>query len=254
MVEGWGLALYRLVLDEVGAGPGVRLLDVGCGDGRLCRWAADLGATVTGVDTDPRRLVHAGEVAPSARLYRADLHELPLPNGCVTAVTCVQVLMHVTNPLVALREIVRVGAPGAAVALTVWGPARDCAIGVFGDALVPLLGGVPRAAVAGEGARGGGGPPPLGATGRLAKLAGLAGLAVHTERDVRCPFDLADDAAALDAVLGSALGRRAAAVAGPKQVRRAVLAGLAPYRSGAGGYRLENTFRLVVAEVPAGIR
>jgi hypothetical protein len=46
-----------------------------------------------------------------------------------------------------------------------------------------------------------------------------------------------------DSALGRAVGRRA----GPVAMRDAVLTALAPYRTDAGGYRLHNVFRMLVA-------
>jgi hypothetical protein len=46
-----------------------------------------------------------------------------------------------------------------------------------------------------------------------------------------------------DSALGRAVGRRA----GPVALREALLERLAPYRTAAGGYRLENVFRVLVA-------
>jgi SAM-dependent methyltransferase len=236
----WGRPLYERVLDAVGAGPGRFLLDVGCGSGQLCRLATDRGMAVIGIDSDPIQLNRAAALVPEARLRRADLHDLPFPDDQASAVSCVQVLMHLSNPLVALRELARVAVEGAPVALTVWGPPQRCAIGAFGAALAPLLGAAPWLAPAGSG------PPPLSADGRLAKLAALAGLAVQTEEDVSVVFDYPDERSMLAGLYAAEVGRRAVAVAGRPSVRRVVLAGLARYRRPDGGYRLMNTFRLVV--------
>jgi SAM-dependent methyltransferase len=236
----WGRPLYERVLDAVGAGPGRFLLDVGCGSGQLCRLAADRGMAVTGIDSDPIQLNRAAALVPEARLRRADLHDLPFPDDQASAVSCVQVLMHLSNPLVALRELARVAVEGAPVALTVWGPPQRCAIGVFGAVLAPLLGVPPWLTPAGVG------PLPLSADGRLAKLATLAGLAVQIEEDVSVVFDYPDERSMLVGLYAAEVGRRAVAVAGRPSVRRVVLAGLARYRQPDGGYRLTNTFRLVV--------
>lgn len=250
----WGRELYERVLDALGTVAGGSLLDVGCGTGQLCRSAADRFIPVSGVDADAAALASAAQLVPEASFSLASLPDLPQPDGAMAAVTCVQVLMQLANPLAALRELARVAAPGAPVAVTVWGPPELCAVGAFGRALEPLLGGPP------PGARSAGspgspgrasaqGPPALSAEGRLAKLVGLAGLEVDVVEDVRCAFDLVDERALLAALYGAELGRRAVEVAGRAPVRKAVLAGLAPYRTADGGYRLENTFRLVVGVV-----
>lgn len=266
---GWGRPLYERVLDAVGAVAGSALLDVGCGSGQLCRLAADRGVQVTGVDADPERLAQAATLVPEAALHRADLHALPFDDDTAAAASCVQVLMHLVNPLAALRELARVAAPGALVAATVWGPPERCAVGAFGRALAPLLGparpgsrvgppGRPGSRVgslAESGSRGGSPapsaspvtPPSLSVEGRLARLAELAGLHVLATEEVTCVFDYPNEQALLAGLYASELGRRALAVAGRAPVRRAVLAGLAGYREPGGGYRLDNTFRLLLS-------
>ena len=255
---GWGRPLYEWVLDALGTVSGGPLLDVGCGAGELCRLAVDRGMSVRGVDASPGVLAAAAQLVPEAELLTGALPSLPIPDRTAAAVTCVQVLMHVPNPVAALRELARVARPGAPVVVTVWGPVEQCAFGAFGRALAPFLSGPPRAdglpragGARGNGARGGrrtGEPPPLTAPGRLAKLAGLAGLASAQVEDVRCPFDYPDDRALLAGLYAAEVGRRAVAVAGGRApVRKAILAGLAVYRTASGGYRLENTFRVLAA-------
>ena len=42
--------MYRAVLDRAGVGAGARVLDVGCGSGLFCSFAAQRGAAVAGID------------------------------------------------------------------------------------------------------------------------------------------------------------------------------------------------------------
>ena len=219
------------------------MLDLGCGAGRLCRIAADRGARVTGIDQEAGQIERAAALVPEGAFEVGDILALPYPAARFDVVTCVQSLMHVMNPLTALREAARVARPGAPVAITVWGKEENCDIRAFGRALSGLM---PRPAGRGHGRQ----PPPLSAEGRLERLATLAGLTVTDVGEVVCPFRYPDADALLRDLLGSDLGRRALRVADPATVRRAVLKGLAGYRTPTGGYRLDNTFRYLVGSSP----
>jgi SAM-dependent methyltransferase len=58
-------------------GPGVRVLDVGCGPGRHAGGLAELGADVTGLDIAEEFLVLARDAVPGAAFVRADARRLP---------------------------------------------------------------------------------------------------------------------------------------------------------------------------------
>lgn len=244
----WGTPLVERVLQRAGVGRGTQLLDLGCGTGRLCRLAADRGAQVTGIDQDARQVEQAAALVPEGAFDVGDILVLPYPAARFDAVICVQSIMHVSNPLTALREAARVARRGAPVVVTVWGKEENCDIRVFGQALSGLLppGLLPRAVGQAPGVH----PPPLSADGRLERLAKLAGLTVTEVGEVSCPFRYPDEDALLRDLLGSGLGRRALRVASPATVRRAVLAGLAGYRTSTGGYRLDNSFRYLVGSAP----
>jgi SAM-dependent methyltransferase len=239
----WGTPLYERVLHRAGVGRGTWLLDVGCGAGLLCRIATDRGARVSGIDRDAKQIAQAAALVPEGVFEVGDILALPYPAARFGAVTCVQSIMHVTNPLTALREAARVARPGAPVVITVWGNEENCDIRAFGRALSALLA---LPADRGQGVQ----TPPLSADGRLERLATLAGLAVTDVGEVICPFRYPDSDALLRDLLGSSLGRRALRVASPATVRRAVLEGLADYRTPSGGYRLDNTFRYLVGSSP----
>jgi SAM-dependent methyltransferase len=239
----WGTPLFERVLQRAGVGRGTLLLDLGCGAGRLCRIAADRGARVTGIDQEAGQIERAAALVPEGAFEVGDILALPYPAARFDVVTCVQSLMHVTNPLTALREAARVARPGAPVAITVWGKEENCDIRAFGRALSGLM---PHPAGRGHGRQ----PPPLSAEGRLERLATLAGLTVTDVGEVVCPFRYPDADALLRGLLGSDLGRRALRVADPATVRRAVLKGLAGYRTPTGGYRLDNTFRYLIGSSP----
>jgi SAM-dependent methyltransferase len=221
--------LYERALDAAGAGPGTALLELGCGSGEFARAAVERGALVTGIDSDRTAVSVAAAAVPEAEFRFGDAHDPP--PGPFDVVAAVQLLPHVTNPVVVLR---RAASVGTTVVVTVWGRDEECDVRAFGEALARWL--PPRRAA--------GGPPPLTDPDRLRKLIALAGLQVATLHEVVCPFDYADADDLVAPVLRSAIGRRAAAVAGPDAVRRALLDRLARHRLADGGYRLENVFRV----------
>src|SRR6185312_1486097 len=69
--------------DMVGDVRGRRVLDLGCGMGWFCRWAADAGAaSVLGIDLSQNMLARAREMTAAGRPIRyetADLETLALP-------------------------------------------------------------------------------------------------------------------------------------------------------------------------------
>lgn len=228
--RGWGAPLHAAVLDATAVGAGTSVLDVGCGAGVFARAAADRGARVTGIDTDPAAVARAAAEVPEGTFQVGDA--LDPPSGPFDVVVAVQLLMHVPDPAAVLAAL---GRAGARVAVTVWGREQECEIRVFGEALAPWSG--PRGPV----------DSPVSEPDRLRAIAARAGLVVERLDEVVCPFDYPDEDDLLGPLFESALGRAVGRRAGPVALRAAVLERLAPYRTRSGGYRLSNLFRVLVA-------
>jgi ubiquinone/menaquinone biosynthesis C-methylase UbiE len=100
------------------AGPlaGLRVLDVGCGDGAYAVIAAQSGARVAGVDTSPRMIEAAQRRAAGQdvqiALRVADADALPFADGSFDMVLAVTVLCFLADATTAVREMARVLAPG----------------------------------------------------------------------------------------------------------------------------------------------
>lgn len=116
VLSGWfdGDQLFRgmpISADDV-------VVDVGCGEGGNLAFCAARGAHVIGVDLDAEALVkaEAGVAAESPRrmeFHVAPAEHVPVADGMATRVICTEVLEHVDDPMVVLRELQRIGAPGA---------------------------------------------------------------------------------------------------------------------------------------------
>lgn len=101
------------------------LLDAGCGDGRYLAALPGLGpvpARVVGTDIADSILRTAGAAAEAAgveaELVRANLESLPFPDDSFDVVLCVQVIEHLLDPGLGIRELARVLQPGGLLILS----------------------------------------------------------------------------------------------------------------------------------------
>jgi ribosomal protein L11 methylase PrmA len=92
--------LVEAMLDLAGLQPGERLVDLGCGDGRIVLAAAKRGAEALGIDIDRQRIAEAEAAARAAglsakaRFRREDMFETPLGEADVVTL---YLLGHVNN-------------------------------------------------------------------------------------------------------------------------------------------------------------
>lgn len=88
------------------------VLDIGCGEGILLHNVQDhlVGKNVFAVDIDHLEIETARKNIPSAKLGVASAHDLPFSDAGFDLVICCEVLEHLDNPDLALREIRRVTA------------------------------------------------------------------------------------------------------------------------------------------------
>ncbi|MFD7900840.1 class I SAM-dependent methyltransferase [Kitasatospora sp. NPDC059722] len=102
---GWALELA----------PGLRVLDLGAGTGKLTGALVALGADVTAVEPDPGMLAELRRALPDVRGLAGSAEAIPLSDGAVDAVVAGNA-MHWFDMAVAGPEISRVLAPGGVLA------------------------------------------------------------------------------------------------------------------------------------------
>ncbi|MFC9251966.1 class I SAM-dependent methyltransferase [Amycolatopsis thailandensis] len=126
--------------DRFRVGPGDRVLDLGCGDGRHAYAAYKRGADVVAADLDDTalkdvrdmfaNLAEAGEApaSASALAIRANALRLPFPDGAFNRVIVAETLEHIHADRAVLAEVSRVLTPGGLMVATVprWWPERIC--------------------------------------------------------------------------------------------------------------------------------
>ena len=115
LVERLQEALYaqrvRSVQSAAGAGPGGRVLDVGCGRGLLLREFRRHGWEVQGTEWSETAARHARDVL-GLPVAIGSLETLGLPAHHFDAVTVWHVLEHLPDPRVLLAEVDRILKPG----------------------------------------------------------------------------------------------------------------------------------------------
>lgn len=101
----------------LGLGPGARVLDLACGQGRHASPLRSAGLDVVGLDTSAVLLKAASARDPELALLRADMRALPLADACMDGVVNLfNAFGYFTSDeqdVGVLREVVRVLRPGA---------------------------------------------------------------------------------------------------------------------------------------------
>ena len=118
----------RALVQRIGVAKGLKVLDLGCGDGTTALPAANLGAEVLGVDI-ARNLVEAGnrraaEFGLSNCQFReGDATNLrPIPDQAFDLVVSIFGAMFAPKPFDVAKEMVRVTRPGGRIVMGNWIP------------------------------------------------------------------------------------------------------------------------------------
>lgn len=211
---------WEAVADAAGVGDATSLLDLGCGDGAFCAFAAQRGAIVHGVDAEPDAIADALEAVPGADFRLGMMESLPWADASFDVATAFNAVQYALDPDLAMIEAARVVRPGGRIAVCKWGPPA-------GNQFFAFL-----TAIGAGGVRGDQLPAvdPVSAAIRAARL-----LEVVVTGDVAAPIEIAGDAA-----LEASLSR---AGIGALRAATSITAAAAPYRRADGGYRFDNRLR-----------
>lgn len=214
---------WGVVADAAGVGGATSLLDLGCGDGGFCAFAAERGASVHGVDVEPDTIARALQVVPAGEFRLGLMEHLSWPDDSFDVVTSFNALQYALDPELAIAEARRVVRPGGRIAICKWGPAADNEFFIF------------LASIGANGVHG----HRLPLTDPVEDAIRGIRVKVLATGDVPAPIEMADPAA-LEASLS-----RAGIVADHvgAMAETALTAAAEPYRQPDGAYRFGNCLR-----------
>ncbi|HAO42137.1 MULTISPECIES: class I SAM-dependent methyltransferase [unclassified Afipia] len=232
------LPLYESVLARPEVAKAGSILDVGCGAGLAVQVFSKAIGHVAGVDATAPFIEIARRRVPGGEFHVVEMEALPYEDGSFDVVTGFNAFQYAASPVNALREARRVVKANGIIIIAVWGLPETCEAAGHLKALGSLMP-----------------PPPPGAPGpfalsdesKLKTLASEAGLTPGVVVDVSCPWIYPDLETALRGMLSAGPAERAIRAASFERARDAVAAAIERYRTASSGYRLNNTFRYLVA-------
>lgn len=116
-LAGWDASFYAKYIDTLlPRQPGAKVLDVGCGVGQVVARLTQAGAEAYGVDVSEPNIARALKFSDRCQLY--DGKRLPFADGFFNSVGSLNVLEHVEEPELFIRELVRVVEPGGKIVLS----------------------------------------------------------------------------------------------------------------------------------------
>ncbi|RMJ22588.1 S-adenosyl-methionine-sterol-C [Aspergillus sp. HF37] len=122
------LLYEEAIIEDIGLAPGDKVLDLGCGRGRVAAHMAQYsGAQITGLNIDPNQIAQARSFNDKLgfadnKFIVQDFNNLPLPfeNESFDAFFQIQALSLCKDLSALFREVYRVIKPGAKVSLLDW--------------------------------------------------------------------------------------------------------------------------------------
>jgi SAM-dependent methyltransferase len=229
---------FEAMLDAAEVGDGVRVLDAGCGGGGASVLAEGRGATVSGLDASAPLIDIARVRVPGGDFRVGDLEALPFADESFDAVIAANSIQYAEDRVAALRELGRVSAPEARIAVGLFGSSDRVDFRVVFAAFRDSLPEPPS----------GDGPFGLSGEGVLEGLVEQAGLNVLESGEVDLPFVYEDTEMFWRGVISGGPPQAAKDIVGESALKEAALDAVVPYMTETGAIRFEhNAFQYITA-------
>ena len=96
---------------------GVRVLDIGCGEGRLLKYLENNGCLPVGAEPDTVRALKARQSCPHSKIVNAQAEALPFPAESFD-VAVMECTFSLCDAKAAVKELYRILVPGGTVVIT----------------------------------------------------------------------------------------------------------------------------------------
>jgi SAM-dependent methyltransferase len=221
---------WEAIANAAGVAGGTSLLDLGCGDGGFCAFAAERGAIVHGIDAEPDSIAQAIQAVPGGEFRLGLMETLPWSDATFDVVTSFNAMQYALDPELAMTEASRVLRIGGRLAVCKWAPPAENQFFAF---------------LAAVGANGVHAQPPAG-DDPLQGAIRAAHLEVLVTGDAPAAIEMADGAALEESLSRSGI----VPDIGASTQATSVIAAAAPYRQADGSYRFDNHLRFWVLRRP----
>jgi SAM-dependent methyltransferase len=181
----------------------------------------------------------ARRLAPGADLRVGPMESLPWDDDSFDVVTGFNAFQFAADMVAALAEAKRVARQGGQVAICKWSRPEASGLVAIMGALRQFQPPAPSEARQPD--------PPVGEPGALETLALEAGLEPEAASEVDVPFEAPNEETLVRALLAPGGALPAIEHSGEGAVREAIRDASAPFRRPDGSYRIENTFRYLIA-------
>jgi SAM-dependent methyltransferase len=127
-----------LFFQEIVPAPTGWTVEVGCGEGRVCRDLSARGHRILGVELAPTLVRQAAVAQPEGRFVRGDARRLPLPDAVADTVVSYCSLIDIAGMPQAVIEMARILRRDGRLCICVTHPIADAGDMAFGERSAPF--------------------------------------------------------------------------------------------------------------------